>query len=276
LANLTPAQIAAADTSGNGSISALDASLVLQKNVGLISIYPALEPTQETPLLAKKFLRSGEIQIGDSSAKPGQIVSVPISLRGDGVLAVEMVLSYDGGLLEFQNLDRKSVRTEFSQSKGQIQIAVADDANLPEGELMFVNFRLKDSVSLTTEIPLTFTKAEINEGNLAVSLKSGLISIIPDRYRLLQNYPNPSNPDTWIPYQLPESANVLIKIYNIKGELVRTLVLGSQPAGIYVHPQKAAYWNGRNNVGERVASSIYFYTLQTDNFTTTRKMIILK
>ncbi|HIE30282.1 TPA: T9SS type A sorting domain-containing protein, partial [Candidatus Poribacteria bacterium] len=275
LATLTPAQIAAADTSDNGSISALDAALVLQYSVGLISIYPALGPTQGTPILWANPA-SAEIQIGSLSAKIGQIVSVPIFLRGDGILAVEMILNYDDELLEFQGLNRKLAKTEFSHSDGRLQIAVAGDADLPKGELIFVNFLLKNSVSLISEIPLTFAKAEINEGNFAVRLKSGSISILPDKYSLLQNYPNPFNPDTWIPYQLPESADVLIKIYNVRGELVRTLALGVQPAGNYVQPKKAAYWDGRNDAGEKVASAIYFYTLKAGNFTATRKMVILK
>ena len=226
------------------------------------------------------FPHSGEISIGDSSAKPGQFVSIPIALRGNGIWAVEVVLNYDDELLEFQGLDRKLAKTEFSysisHSNGRLQIAVAGDADLSVGELMFVNFHLKDSVSLINEIPLTFTKAEVNEGNFAVRLKSGLISILPDKYRLLHNYPNPFNPDTWIPYQLPENADVLIKIYNIRGELVRTLALGMQPAGNYVQPKKAAYWDGMNDAGEQVASAVYFYTLQAGDFTTTRKMVILK
>jgi len=281
LEDLTPARISAADTSGNGNVSALDAALILQYSVGLISEYPALEPTQVTPMLAKTgFSHSGEIQIGDSSAKPGQFVSIPIALRGNGIWAVEVVLNYDDELLEFQGLDRKLAKTEFSysisHSNGRLQIAVAGDADLSVGELMFVNFHLKDSVSLINEIPLTFTKAEVNEGNFAVRLKSGLISILPEKYRLLQNYPNPFNPDTWIPYQLPEDSDVLIKIYNVRGELVRTLALGVQPAGNYVQPKKAAYWDGMNDAGERVASAVYFYALQAGDFTTTRKMVILK
>ena len=275
LADLTPAQIAAADTSGNGSLSALDSALVLQYSVGLISEYPALGPTQGTPMLWANPA-DAEIQIGSLSAKIGQIVSVPIFLRGDGILAVEMVLNYDDELLEFQGLNRKLAKTEFSHSDGRLQIAVAGDADLPKGELIFVNFLLKNSVSLISEIPLTFAKAEVNEGNFAIRLKSGSISILPDKYSLLQNYPNPFNPDTWIPYQLPESADVLIKIYNVRGELVRTLALGVQPAGNYVQTKKAAYWDGRNDAGERVASAVYFYTLKAGNFTATRKMVILK
>ncbi|MFQ6039815.1 MAG: hypothetical protein ACE5PV_03080 [Candidatus Poribacteria bacterium] len=153
-------------------------------------------------------------------------------------------MNYDDELLEFQGLNRKLAKSEFSHSKGKLQIAVAGDADLPEGELIFANFLIKDSALLVSETPLTFTKAEINEGDFAIRLKSGSISIIPDKYGLLQNYPNPFNPDTWIPYQLPESADVSIKIYTVRGELVRTLALGVQPAGNYVQPKKAAYWDG--------------------------------
>ena len=275
LTNLTPAQIAAADTSGNDSVSALDAALVLQYSVGLISEYPALVPTQGTPMLWANPANA-EIQIGNLSAKPGQIVSVPIAVRGNGILAVEMVLNYDDELLEFQGLNRKTTKTEFSHSNSRLQIAVASDADLPNGELIFANFLLKDSVSLIAEIPLTFVKVEINEGTFAVHLKSGSISILPNKYSLLQNYPNPFNPDTWIPYQLPESADVLIKIYNVRGELARTLILGTQPAGNYVQPEKAAHWDGENDAGEHVANGVYFYTLQAGNFTATRKMTIIK
>ena len=275
LEDLTPAQIAAADTSGNGSVSALDAALILQYSVGLISEYPALEPIQVTPMFLANP-KDAEISIGSLSAKPGQVVSVPIALRGNGILAVGMVLNYNDELLEFQGLNRKLAKTEFSHSDGRLQIAVAGDADLPKGELIFVNFLLKNSVSLISEIPLTFAKAEVNEGNFAIRLKSGSISILPDKYSLLQNYPNPFNPDTWIPYQLPESADVLIKIYNVRGELVRTLALGVQPAGNYVQTKKAAYWDGRNDAGERVASAVYFYTIQAVDFCSTRKMVLLK
>lgn len=94
--------------------------------------------------------------------------------------------------------------------------------------------------------------------------------------KLYQNYPNPSNPDTWIPYQLAEDVNVIIRIYNISGRLVRTLNLGHKHAGFYTTKDKAAYWNGRNEVGEQVASGIYFYTIQAGEFTATRKMLMLK
>ena len=93
---------------------------------------------------------------------------------------------------------------------------------------------------------------------------------------LLANYPNPFNPETWIPYQLSESVDVSVSIYAVDGRLVRRLDLGHQVAGVYRSRSRAAYWDGRNEFGERVASGLYFYTLTAGDFTATRKMLIRK
>ena len=99
---------------------------------------------------------------------------------------------------------------------------------------------------------------------------------IPTRTVLLPNYPNPFNPETWIPYDLARDADVRIHIYNMKGESVRQLSIGFQTAGTYRTRSRAAHWDGRNAVGETVSSGIYFYTLQAGRFKTTRQMVILK
>ena len=98
----------------------------------------------------------------------------------------------------------------------------------------------------------------------------------PTETALLPNYPNPFNPETWIPYDLAEDANVHIDIYNLKGESVRRLSVGFQTVGTYRTSARAAYWDGRNAVGEPVASGVYFYTFQAGQFKATRQMIILK
>lgn len=98
----------------------------------------------------------------------------------------------------------------------------------------------------------------------------------PEETLLAQNFPNPFNPETWIPYQLEESADVALQIYDTSGRLVRTLDLGFRAKGFYMTRSTAAYWDGRNNIGEWVASGMYFYSLQTPNFSATRKMLILK
>ena len=93
---------------------------------------------------------------------------------------------------------------------------------------------------------------------------------------LLQNYPNPFNPETWIPYQLAEDNSVSVSIYDTTGQLIRTLSLGFQSAGFYNSRERAAYWDGRNAFGERVASGIYFYQLTTPSFQQTRRLVIVK
>ena len=98
----------------------------------------------------------------------------------------------------------------------------------------------------------------------------------PKETVLLANYPNPFNPETWIPYQLSDPAEVTVSIYSVDGKLVRTLELGQVPAGIYQSRSRAAYWDGRNAQGESVASGVYFYTLTAGDFSATRKMVIRK
>ena len=103
-----------------------------------------------------------------------------------------------------------------------------------------------------------------------------LASLPPKETALLPNYPNPFNPETWIPYQLSEPADVTLNIYAVNGTLVRTLLLGYQPPGYYRNKNQAAYWDGCNNLGEPVANGIYFYQLQTNEISPLRKMVILK
>ena len=109
----------------------------------------------------------------------------------------------------------------------------------------------------------------------AITFLQSLLAVTrPDKTQLLANYPNPFNPETWIPYQLSEPAEVTLTIYTVNGHVVRKLVLGHQPAGMYHSKSLAAYWDGRNEQGERVASGVYLYTLSTGDFTATRKMLI--
>ena len=103
-----------------------------------------------------------------------------------------------------------------------------------------------------------------------------LTALTPKETALLANYPNPFNPETWIPYQLTISADVTLTIHDIQGRVVRTLDLGHQRAGTYHTQNRAAYWDGKNTVGEPVASGVYFYTLTAGEFTATRKLLIRK
>ncbi|MCE2394524.1 T9SS type A sorting domain-containing protein [Candidatus Poribacteria bacterium] len=102
------------------------------------------------------------------------------------------------------------------------------------------------------------------------------IPAAPMQTRLFQSYPNPFNPDVWIPYELGEEASVSVEIYNISGQLVRTLHVGMKQRGQYISRDKAVYWDGRNQLGERATSGVYFYVLKAGDYASMRKMAILK
>ena len=127
----------------------------------------------------------------------------------------------------------------------------------------------------TQNARLTLTNMHLN-GGLKAEVGEGYIEIIPSQTALGQNYPNPFNPETWIPYMLAQNADVTISIYNVKGQLVHILHLGQQSAGSYLTKERAAYWDGRNATGERVANGVYFYSIQVGNFCATKKMLLLK
>ena len=109
-----------------------------------------------------------------------------------------------------------------------------------------------------------------------VYLQQLIVMARPEKTQLLANYPNPFNPETWMPYQLATDTDVKITIYTSTGVVVRTLLLGQQSAGYYTDRERAAYWDGRNASGERVSSGVYFYQLETDTMSALRKMVILK
>ena len=171
-------------------------------------------------------------------------------LTGDGRVTVEDFVIVASHLGESMTSDAPSIVTKISVPNETIQewIDMAHAAN--DGSLAF----------------------QRGISNLELLLKA----MHPDVTALLPNYPNPFNPETWIPYHLAHTANVVLTIYDTKGVIVRRLDLGHQTAGIYQSKSRAAYWDGRNSFGERIASGLYFYTLTAGDFTATRKMLIRK
>ena len=107
-------------------------------------------------------------------------------------------------------------------------------------------------------------------------LKAILPERLPTETQLLPNYPNPFNPETWIPFELSQDSEVSVTIYNVAGTPVRNIRMEHLEVGSYVSQSKAAYWDGKTDAGERVASGTYFYTLKTADYVSTQKMIILK
>ena len=165
---------------------------------------------------------------------------------------------------------------------------------LKESQLLLQDVRLRDSDiqpllnfrghSRVTLPPSVAVPSDLHRlGPMAVTshhdirfLEQFRAALPPKETALLPNYPNPFNPETWIPYQLAQPAAVSVSIYAADGQQVRQLALGHQPAGIYQQKEHAAYWDGKNEHGEPVASGVYFYTLTADNFSDTQKMLIRK
>ncbi len=155
---------------------------------------------------------------------------------------------------------------------GALDNAAAAPALHPQAEALLTTKDVQQWLIQAEQVALT--DAISQRGILY--LEQLLATLTPKETALFPNYPNPFNPETWIPYQLANPSEVLITIYDARGRVVRRLDLGHQHEGYYTTQNRAAYWDGRNNVGERVASGIYFYTLTVGDFTTTRKMVILK
>jgi len=142
--------------------------------------------------------------------------------------------------------------------------------------------------SFTEPLPLEFFYRHSNEyfyyyvegvdseGRRFIKSHTVKVEIIPDTFMLFQNYPNPYNPETWIPYQPPVDTKVTIEVYGVTGHLIKTLSLGEKRAGMYISRDRAAHWDGRNESGERVSSGLYFYTIEAGNFRSIKRMLMVK
>ncbi len=135
---------------------------------------------------------------------------------------------------------------------------------------------IRHSKTYDLQTSFSYLRPDTIEKGIAVLEQLLSTLVIPTEDRLLANYPNPFNPETWIPYQLATDANVTLTIYDASGIPVKVLDLGHRPAGVYHARNRAAYWDGRNKHAERVASGVYFYTLSAGDFTATRRMLIRK
>ena len=158
-----------------------------------------------------------------------------------------------------------------------------DDAAAPSSADIFTGLS-PDALETLDPILLTEALDAIrleSDGSLkylhAIGLFEHLLAAMrPDKTQLFANYPNPFNPETWIPYELADASDVMITIYDANGRIVRELRIGHQSAGYYTSKVRAAYWNGRNSVGEKVSSGVYFYQLTAGDHSYLRKMVILK
>ncbi len=209
------------------------------------------QPTQPTDNSKYDVNGDGTVDLLDVIAPLVQPNNMKNDVNGDGVVDIRDTQEIDANrdaavAAPSLDIDVKALDINFDRVQEQIETLLASG-----------------DMSITTQRALLY-------------LQHLLASARPDETVLLANYPNPFNPETWIPYHLAESTDVRVNIYDAQGVLVRVLPLGHQTAGYYTSRSRAAYWDGRNVIGERVASGIYFYQLQTDAVSPMRKMVILK
>ena len=269
ITGLSAARLSAQGVSGTGSLlqvrfkakSGGETDLVLQNfEFGAITgeSFPAgphqIRIVVEGQLATGDVNRDGRVSILDLILVARQLgkrvpANSPVDVNGDGVVSIlDLILVSQG------------IGNTTASAAPAIGAESVDAAMI---EAWIAQARLEDDGSIA------FRQGIENLQNL-------LASLIPDETALHRNYPNPFNPETWIPYQLAESAEVTLTIYDINGQLVRRLAVGHQAAGMYRSRSRAVYWDGRNQLGESVASGLYFYTLTAGEFTATRRMLILK
>ncbi len=171
----------------------------------------------------------------------------------------------------------RTIRVAEAVARNNYHAAWADmsrQAVVSAGDILTIEVR-DTTGDLIRTLPHKISGTDIHRAFTEVRLTPA--DLIPKRTVLLANYPNPFNPETWLPYQLANDAEVTIRIYSSAGQLVRHLYLGFQQAGYYIGKSRAAYWDGRNDLGERLASGVYFYQLRTgESSETIRKMVIRK
>ena len=196
------------------------------------------------------------------------------------VLAVTGSIAVDapGGnyRVTVKNLSTGTVNTVTVRDAGAFQLTLVDVVGgvAQIGDILEVTAESSDPSIGVQPLRHIVTAKDVQRS--VIQLDALLAYEIPSQTELLHNYPNPFNPETWIPYRLASDANVTLTIYDQHGGVVRKLDVGHRGAAVYQTREKAIYWDGRNNVGERVSSGIYFYQLQADNVSFLRKMVILK
>lgn len=338
-------QQTAGEVSGNGSLSAYDAALILRYAVDKITHFPVgdwtftPESISYTPLNSnqtnqnytgilygdvtgnwsstKGFKSSSPVSsatnhktsadaainkvvlcgkvakltIPNITGSPGDRITVPINVsNADGVIAAEITLKYDSNVLTATEVYNASLTKDYliayRTTAGKIKIAIAGDEPIKDnGTLIVISFDVNESAR-TGDSPLEIEYVELNEGNISCKATSGMFNIVtgveeiitlPKEFALFVNYPNPFAHTTTICYQLPVQSEVSLMVYNVTGQLVRTLVKCKQEAGY--HNVK---WDGMDELGRAVTNGVYFYKMQIDtnygtsNYTCVNKMVLLR
>lgn len=245
----------AADVKVDGVIGAYDAASILVKAGG-------------GNFLPKDAPAAGTVEFGTFTADKG-VFTLPINVKNtSGVKSVYSEIQL-GNAVEFTGVNGKLPEGWVMTSNfenGTLKIAMAGLTPLTDGSIAFVNLSLKDK-----EASVSVQGSTIMNDQIAGALNAVKVKEIPSEFSLSQNYPNPFNPTTSIKYAISENARVTLTIYNVLGQVVRTLVNAEQESGYYT-----VRWDGTNDFGGKVSSGIYIYRISAGSFTSTVKMNLLK
>ena len=221
----------------------------------------------------------------------GTVAAPPIALTGIEVGDTTPVLALKGSIVdEGTSVNQVGFRVTVKNLSTNREVAAVTGTDEAGYRLTVVDIETRRAAAVgdILEIsarsrnpfigvePLRYTVAAEDVRRSLIQLPALVSYEIPAETELLANYPNPFNPETWIPYQLAADAFVTLTIYDGTGHVVRTLEVGHRIASAYENQSKAIYWDGRNDVGERVASGVYFYTLSAGDYSATQKMVVLK
>ena len=269
-----------------GKITGLSAARLSTQGVSgtgmLLQVRFKAKSAGETQLTLQKF-QFGSVTGDSIPAGPHEVRFTVAEGLPTGDVNRDGVVSILDLILVAQQLGKRVPAGSAVDVNGDGVVSILDLIRVAQGiagSPAAPSVRTESADAATIEAWIAQARLE-DDGSLAFkqgieNLERLLASLIPEETALLANYPNPFNPETWIPYQLAEPAKVTLTIYDMNGRLVRRLALGHQAAGMYRSRSRAAYWDGRNHLGESVASGLYFYSLTADNFTATRRMLILK
>ena len=270
----------AGESNGNGTLATLTFQVVAAK-ASVLTLSEVLLSDSEGGGISRLQVESGEITTSEAVSVEADDTYPTWDVNEDGQTNIADLLLVLAGYKKTPILNQRADVNGDGVVDKQDIIIVATHLGESTNPAAPNNVALPENLTPGTLRPVLNLLRSQSDGSLAFQraieyLEHLLASLIPQETVLLANYPNPFNPETWIPYQLAKSVDVTVHIYGINGTLVRTLFLGHQAAGTYHNRSRAAYWDGKNEIGEPVASGIYFYTLTAGDYVATRKMLIRK
>ncbi len=268
LITLTEIQKCSADVNGDGEVKADDVMNILQMIVGMNAPEKDFVKTENT------VISVGEVQ---NISEKSFLVSIIIDNPND-VVCGEMSVVFNNSVIKVNDVLSDSLLIWNPEKSGILRMAFANFKSTGQKVIATIKFDIiqdgfspidLSNINLYNSSGRTLTPKVING---EFQFRNDIVA----RDELFQNFPNPFNPETWIPYQLKYGNDVKIKIFNINGNLIRELDLGYKHKGAYISQDRSAYWDGKDKYGRPVASGVYFYSIQAGDFFATKKMIVIR